>query len=206
MSADAARIGLVSISDRASTGVYQDAGLPALREWLGAALVNPVTYEERLIPDEQAVIEATLRALVDDAGCHLVLTTGGTGPAKRDVTPEATLARLLKVSRGTVQNRIDRLLEERTLLGFTVRTTPEASYRIRAVTMVRTEGDADQVLRTLRGLPEVRALHTTNGRWDIVAELATDTLQEFDEALRRIGKVKGVANTETSLLLSTHKF
>uniref|UniRef100_UPI0037C0D2C4 Lrp/AsnC family transcriptional regulator n=1 Tax=Gemmatimonas sp. TaxID=1962908 RepID=UPI0037C0D2C4 len=101
-------------------------------------------------------------------------------------TPVATLARLLKVSRGTVQNRIDRLLEERTLLGFTVRTTPEASYRIRAVTMVRTEGDADQVLRTLRGLPEVRALHTTNGRWDIVAELATDTLQEFDEALRRI--------------------
>ena len=120
-------------------------------------------------------------------------------------TPVATLARLLKVSRGTVQNRIDRLLEERTLLGFTVRTTPEASYRIRAVTMVRTEGDADQVLRTLRGLPEVRALHTTNGRWDIVAELATDTLQEFDDVLRRIGKVKGVANTETSLLLSTHK-
>jgi DNA-binding Lrp family transcriptional regulator len=121
-------------------------------------------------------------------------------------TPVATLARQLKVSRGTIQNRIDRLLEGRVLLGFTVRTTPEAaSYRIRAVTMVRTEGDADQVLRTLRGLPEVRALHTTNGRWDIVAELATDTLQEFDEALRRIGKVKGVANTETSLLLSTHK-
>jgi molybdopterin adenylyltransferase len=100
MSADAARIGLVSISDRASTGVYQDAGLPALREWLGAALVNPVTYEERLIPDEQAVIEATLRALVDDAGCHLVLTTGGTGPAKRDVTPEATLAVADKVMPG----------------------------------------------------------------------------------------------------------
>jgi DNA-binding Lrp family transcriptional regulator len=87
--------------------------------------------------------------------------------------PVATLARQLKVSRGTVQNRIDRLLEDRVLLGFTVRTTPEAaSHRIRAVTMVRTEGDADQVLRTLRGLPEVRALHTTNGRWDIVAELA----------------------------------
>ena len=100
MSADAARIGLVSISDRASTGVYQDAGLPALKEWLGAALVNPVTYEERLIPDEQAVIEATLRALVDDAGCHLVLTTGGTGPAKRDVTPEATLAVADKVMPG----------------------------------------------------------------------------------------------------------
>lgn len=121
-------------------------------------------------------------------------------------TPVATLARLLKVSRGTVQNRIDRLLTERVLLGFTVRTTPEAaSHRIRAITMVRTEGDADQVLRTLRGYPEVRALHTTNGRWDIVAEIATDTLQQFDEALRQIGKVKGVANTETSLLLSTHK-
>jgi len=100
MSADAARIGLVSISDRASTGVYQDAGLPALKEWLGAALVNPITYEERLIPDEQPVIEATLRALVDEAGCHLVLTTGGTGPAKRDVTPEATLAVADKVMPG----------------------------------------------------------------------------------------------------------
>lgn len=121
-------------------------------------------------------------------------------------TPISTLAKQLKVSRGTVQNRIDKLLEERVLLGFTVRTTPEAaSYRIRAITMVRTEGDADQVLRTLRGYPEVRALHTTNGRWDIVAELATDTLQEFDEVLRQIGKVRGVANTETSLLLSTHK-
>jgi DNA-binding Lrp family transcriptional regulator len=121
-------------------------------------------------------------------------------------TPISTLATQLKVSRGTVQNRIDKLLEERILLGFTVRTTPEAaSYRIRAITMVRTEGDADQVLRTLRGYPEVRALHTTNGRWDIVAELATDTLQEFDEVLRQIGKVRGVANTETSLLLSTHK-
>ena len=100
MSEDAARIGLVSISDRASTGVYQDAGLPALKEWLGAALVNPVTYEERLIPDEQPVSEATLRALVDEAGCHLVLTTGGTGPAKRDVTPEATLAVADKVMPG----------------------------------------------------------------------------------------------------------
>jgi DNA-binding Lrp family transcriptional regulator len=121
-------------------------------------------------------------------------------------TPISTLATQLKVSRGTVQNRIDKLLDERILLGFTVRTTPEAaSHRIRAVTMVRTEGDADQVLRTLRGYPEVRALHTTNGRWDIVAELATDTLQEFDEVLRQIGKVRGVANTETSLLLSTHK-
>ena len=88
---DAIRIGIVSISDRASTGVYEDKGLPALRDWLGQALYNPITFEERLIPDEQATISNTLIALVD-AGCHLVLTTGGTGPAKRDVTPEATLA------------------------------------------------------------------------------------------------------------------
>jgi molybdopterin adenylyltransferase len=86
-----ARIGLVSISDRASAGVYEDKGLPALRDWLARALRNPLTFEERLIPDEQAGISATLVELVD-AGCHLVLTTGGTGPAPRDVTPEATLA------------------------------------------------------------------------------------------------------------------
>src|SRR6185436_11330791 len=79
-------------SDRASSGVYEDKGLPALREWLSRALLNPIDWEPRLIPDEQAVIAATLRELVDDAGCDLVLTTGGTGPAPRDVTPEATLA------------------------------------------------------------------------------------------------------------------
>lgn len=88
---DTVKIGLVSISDRASTGVYEDKGLPALQDWLGRALRNPVQYETRLIADEQALISQTLVALVD-AGCALVLTTGGTGPALRDVTPEATLA------------------------------------------------------------------------------------------------------------------
>ena len=86
------RIGLVSISDRASAGVYADAGIPALQEWLARALASPWVAETRLIPDEQPVIERTLVELVDVAGCHLVLTTGGTGPARRDVTPEATLA------------------------------------------------------------------------------------------------------------------
>ncbi|MBU4182129.1 MAG: molybdopterin adenylyltransferase [Gammaproteobacteria bacterium] len=85
------RIGIVSISDRASSGVYEDKGLPALQDWLTRALKNPITFEPRLIPDEQARISETLIELVD-AGCALVLTTGGTGPAKRDVTPEATLA------------------------------------------------------------------------------------------------------------------
>jgi len=89
---DPVTIGIVSISDRASSGGYEDKGLPALKEWLGKALKNPVTYEARLIPDEQATISQTLTELVDQAGCCLVLTTGGTGPAARDVTPEATLA------------------------------------------------------------------------------------------------------------------
>jgi molybdopterin adenylyltransferase len=88
---DPVRIGIVSISDRASSGVYEDKGLPALQDWLTRALRNPITFEPRLIPDEQERISATLIELVD-AGCALVLTTGGTGPAKRDVTPEATLA------------------------------------------------------------------------------------------------------------------
>lgn len=89
---DPVRIGIVSVSDRASQGTYEDRGLPALREWLSSALLNPVEFVERLIPDEQPLIEATLTGLVDDTGCDLVLTTGGTGPARRDVTPEATLA------------------------------------------------------------------------------------------------------------------
>ena len=88
---DPVKIGIVSVSDRASTGVYEDKGLPALQDWLTRALKNPITFEPRLIPDEQARISQTLIELVD-AGCSLVLTTGGTGPALRDVTPEATLA------------------------------------------------------------------------------------------------------------------
>ncbi len=89
---DPVTIGLVATSDRASQGIYRDEGIPALEDWLGTALLNPVRFERRLIPDDQATIETTLMELVDQAGCHLVITTGGTGPAARDVTPEATLA------------------------------------------------------------------------------------------------------------------
>jgi molybdopterin adenylyltransferase len=95
-----AKIGLVSISDRASGGVYADLGIPALRDWLGAALKSPFTVETRLVPDEQPQIERALVEIVDVAGCDLVLTTGGTGPAPRDVTPEATLAIAHKVMPG----------------------------------------------------------------------------------------------------------
>jgi molybdopterin adenylyltransferase len=98
--ADELRVGLVSISDRASSGVYEDKGIPALQEWFTAALASPWRLESRLIPDEQPVIEKTLIELCDVVGCHLVLTTGGTGPAPRDVTPEATLAVAHKVMPG----------------------------------------------------------------------------------------------------------
>lgn len=94
------KIGLISISDRASSGVYEDKGLPALQEWFTAVLASPWTMENRLIADEQALIERTLIELVDQQGCQLVLTTGGTGPAPRDVTPEATLAVADKVMPG----------------------------------------------------------------------------------------------------------
>jgi molybdopterin adenylyltransferase len=97
---DSVRIGLVSVSDCASSGVYEDKGLPALKDWLLRALRNPVQWETRLIPDEQGRISDTLRELVDQAHCDLVLTTGGTGPAPRDVTPEATLAVADKVMPG----------------------------------------------------------------------------------------------------------
>ena len=93
-------IGIVSISDRASAGVYADAGLPALESWLLSALHNPVQFEKRLIADDEATIRATLIQLADEAGCALILTTGGTGPAPRDVTPEATLAIAHKVLPG----------------------------------------------------------------------------------------------------------
>jgi len=95
------KVGLVSASDRAAGGIYRDEGIPALKDWLSKVVASPALhFEERLIPDEQAVIERTLKDLIDENGCHLVLTTGGTGPAPRDVTPEATLAVADKVMPG----------------------------------------------------------------------------------------------------------
>ena len=94
-------VGLVSASDRAAGGVYKDEGIPALKEWLSKVITSPaLVFHERLIPDEQGIVEKTLKELVDGEGCHLVLTTGGTGPAPRDVTPEATIAVADKVMPG----------------------------------------------------------------------------------------------------------
>ncbi len=122
--------------------------------------------------------------------------------------PVATVAKILKVARGTVQNRLARMEADGTIVGYTVKLKPQVEEQtIRALMTVAVEGNrTDEVLRSLRGDPAVCALHTTNGRWDIVAELRTDSLEAVDRVLSRIRLIDGISNTETSLLLSTHKF
>jgi DNA-binding Lrp family transcriptional regulator len=121
--------------------------------------------------------------------------------------PVATLAKSLGVSRGTVQNRIDRLTARGTIQGFTIRVRQEAdSPRIRAIMMIEVEGErSDKILSQLRGNPEINAVHTTNGRWDMVLELNTDTLEAFDRVLHRIRQINGISASETSLMLSSYQ-
>jgi molybdopterin adenylyltransferase len=142
------RIGIVSISDRASSGVYEDLGLPALQDWLGRALRNPITFEARLIPDEAERISATLIELVD-AGCSLVLTTGGTGPALRDVTPEATLAVAHKVMPGFGEQmrQISLSFVPTAILSRQVAVVRERSL------IVNLPGQPKAIAETLQGLP-----------------------------------------------------
>jgi molybdopterin adenylyltransferase len=145
-------IGLVSVSDRASGGVYKDEGIPSLKEWLGKVIRSPAwRCETRLVPDEQAVIEATLKELVDAKGCHLVLTTGGTGPAARDVTPEATLAVADKLMPGFGEQ----------MRQISLRFVPTAILS-RQVAVIRKgcliinlPGQPKSIRETLQGLPEV---------------------------------------------------
>ena len=121
--------------------------------------------------------------------------------------PVASLAVILGLSRATVQNRIDRLLRDGTITGFTIKLRPDAeSSEICAIMMIEIEGErTEPIIKVLRGLPEVAAIHTTNGRWDLVVELRTVNLDAFDKALRRIREMKGIASSETSLLLSTYR-
>ncbi len=121
--------------------------------------------------------------------------------------PVVALARKLRVARATVQNRIARLEGDGTIVGYTVRLRPDAeAHRIRAIMSIEVEGHhGDEVRRALRGHPNVTALHTTNGRWDLMAELRADTLEAFDQVLTEIRAIQGISNTETSILLSTHK-
>lgn len=122
-------------------------------------------------------------------------------------TPAAALAKALKVSRGTVQNRIERLTAKGVIQGFTIRTRPDAEgARVRAVMTIAIEGERSRfVVQALKGFPEVSAVHTTNGRWDLVAELEVETLSAFSHALDRIREIEGIASTETSILLATQK-
>lgn len=122
-------------------------------------------------------------------------------------TPAAQIAGELKVSRGTVQNRIARMQAEGIIQGFTVRTRPELEAgRVRAIMTIAIEGERSaRVLRALRGFPAVSAVHTTNGRWDLVAELEVDTLEAFSRTLDEIRTIEGIASTETSLLLATQR-
>jgi DNA-binding Lrp family transcriptional regulator len=121
--------------------------------------------------------------------------------------PIVTLAKQLRVARATVQNRIARMEADGTIVGYAVRLRPEAeAHRIRASMAIAVDGaQGEAVRRTLRGHPNVTALHTTNGRWDLIAELRADTLEAFDKVLNTIRSIPGIANTETSILLSTHK-
>jgi molybdopterin adenylyltransferase len=145
-------IGLVSVSDRASAGVYQDQGIPALQAWLGRAVRNPISWETRLIPDVEATISHTLRDLVDRAHCDLVLTTGGTGPALRDVTPEATLAVATKVMPG--------FGEQMRQIGLRFVPTAILSRQVAVVRdkalIINLPGQPKAIAETLEGLKEAR--------------------------------------------------
>jgi DNA-binding Lrp family transcriptional regulator len=123
-------------------------------------------------------------------------------------TPVATLAKRLGVSRGTVQNRIERLMRQGEVLGFTLRLPPQAeAHRVRAVMAIAVEGErSSAVVGALRGFPEIEAVHTTNGRWDLLAELSAESLAAFSRALDGIRQIKGIATTETSILLATTRF
>lgn len=141
--ADCLRIGLVSISDRASSGTYEDQGIPALRDWFTAALTSPWQMETRLIPDEQAAIEQALIELVDVLRCDLVLTTGGTGPARRDVTPEATLAVATKEMPGFGEQ----------MRQISLKFVPTAILS-RQVTVIRESADHAALIMNLPGQPK----------------------------------------------------
>src|SRR5688572_10621896 len=149
---DPLRIGVVSVSDRASTGVYEDKGIPALKDWLGRALRNPTAWETRLIPDEQEQISAALRELVDVARCDLVLTTGGTGPAPRDVTPEATLAVADKAMPGFGEQMRQISLH---FVPTAILSRQVAVIRGKAL-IINLPGQPKSIAETLQGLPDAQ--------------------------------------------------
>lgn len=182
---DAVRIGLVSVSDRASSGVYEDKGIPALQAWLQRALRNPIAWETRLIPDEQPQIEATLRALVDEARCDLVLTTGGTGPAKRDVTPEATLAVADKLMPGFGEQMRQISLN---FVPTAILSRQVAVIRGNAL-IINLPGQPKSIAETLQGLPE-RSVHGIFAAVPYCIDLIGGPYIETDEAVAKAWRPK----------------
>ena len=151
---DLVRIGLVSVSDRASTGVYEYKGIPALKDWLTRVLRNPIEWHQRLIPDEQAGISAALCELTDEVHCHLVLTTGGTGPALRDVTPEATLAVAHKVMQGFGEQMRQISLN---FVATAILSRQVAVIRSNTL-IINLPGQPKSIAETLQGLPSVHGI------------------------------------------------
>jgi molybdopterin adenylyltransferase len=177
---DSIRIGVVSVSDRASTGVYEDKGIPALKDWLTKALRNPIEWHARLIPDEQEGISAALRELVDEVQCDLVLTTGGTGPAPRDVTPEATLAVADKVMPGFGEQM------RQVSLAFTptaILSRQVAVIRGKAL-IINLPGQPKSIAETLQGLPErTPPVHGIFGAVPYCVDLIGGPYIETDESV-----------------------
>ena len=185
---DAIKIGIVSISDRASLGVYEDKGLPALQVWLNAALQNPITYEPRLIPDEQSQISQALIELVD-AGCAMVLTTGGTGPALRDVTPEATLAVADKVMPG--------FGEQMRQISLTFVPTAILSRQVAVIRgkclIINLPGQPKAIAETLGGLKNADGTQVVNGIFSAVPyciDLIGGPYMETNEAVCKAWRPK----------------
>jgi molybdopterin adenylyltransferase len=189
------RIGLVSVSDRASGGVYADQGIPALREWLARALRNPVEWHERLIPDEQPRIEAALRELVDEAGCHLVLTTGGTGPAPRDVTPEATLAVADKVMPGFGEQM------RQISLAFvpTAILSRQVAVIRKGALVINLPGQPKSIAETLQGLPQASPpVHGIFAAVPYCIDLIGGPYLETDEAVCSAFRPKSARRTRAA--------
>jgi len=172
------RIGVVSVSDRASSGVYEDKGIPALQDWLGRALRNPIVWETRLIPDELEGIGATLRELVDSERCDLVLTTGGTGPAPRDVTPEATLAVADKVMPGFGEQMRQISLN---FVATAILSRQVAVIRGKAL-IINLPGQPKSIAETLEGLKE-RGVHGIFAAVPYCIDLIGGPYLETDESV-----------------------
>jgi molybdopterin adenylyltransferase len=192
-------IGLVSISDRASAGVYEDQGLPALRDWFGAALTSPWQMATRLIPDERAAIEQALIELVDELGCDLVLTTGGTGPARRDVTPEATLAVATKTMPGFGEQmrQISLKFVPTAILSRQVAVIRETAGH--AALIMNLPGQPKSIKETLEGLKDADGKQVVPGIFAAVPyciDLIGGPYIETDEAMCKAFRPKSAIRTK----------